>query len=207
MSQQEPPRPSERQIQDKLFFETLPKKYPDSVIVKNWLGWSYRGREERRESTKFYREFDIAVFERKVDFASVLAKQPSFYSLVLTGFEVKGFEEKSGKPPSFAEGLEQAIVYLHQGADFAYLVHPEPKDENDKKALNELCDRFAQHIGLIFVPHDLGKLTPPLSPYRYAQPNFQSMPDKKRNMLTSLVTWGLRDEISEIPLWCKQQKY
>ena len=207
MSQQEPLKPSERQIQDKLFFEILPKKYPDSVIAKNWLGWSYRGEKGRREPTKFYREFDIALFQRIIQTAGVKPIESSIRTLVFTGFEVKGFEEKSKKPPSFVEGLEQAIVLLHQGADFAYLVHPEPEKEDDKKAFKELCDRFAPYVGLIFVPHDLGKLTPYYSPYISAKQNRYTKPDRKRNMLTSLVTWGLRDEISGIPLWCKRQEY
>jgi len=199
LSEQVPRKPSEKQIQEKLFFEVLPKRHPDSVVAMNWLGWSYRGEQDRREQTKFYREFDIALFERKI--------QASIRSLVLTGFEVKGFEEKSGKPPLFAEGLEQAVVLLHQGADLVYLVHPEPERQDDKKALAELCERFAPYVGLIFVPHDLGKLSPYYATYRNARQNPNSKPDRKRNMLTSLVTWGLRDKLGEIPLWCKRQEY
>ena len=116
MSKLEHPGPSEEQIQDKLFFEILPKRYPDSLTVKNWMGWSYRAKGERKEQTRFYREFDVALFERKT--------QAGIHSLVLTGFEIKGFEQESGKLPAFAEGLDQALVLLHQGADYSYLVHP-----------------------------------------------------------------------------------
>jgi hypothetical protein len=194
----EHPRPSEEEIQDKLFFEILPKRYPDSVIVKNWMGWSYRGKEDRKEQTRFFREFDIALFERKT--------QAGMHSLVLTGFEIKGFGEKSGKLPAFAQGLDQALALLHQGADYAYLLHPEPA-ERDKKDLKDLCEKFAPYVGLVFVPHDLEKLAPYYQPYKDAQRNPHSMADRKRNMLTSLATWGLRDAISELPLWCKRQEY
>jgi hypothetical protein len=44
------PKPSEQQIHDKLFRETLPNLYPDSVIVKNWMGWSYRGAGDKKET-------------------------------------------------------------------------------------------------------------------------------------------------------------
>jgi hypothetical protein len=169
------------------------------VIAKNWLGWSYRGEGDRRQQTKFYREFDLAVFERKL--------QATIPTLVLTGFELKGFEEKSGKGPAFAEGLDQALVLLQQGVDFSYLIHPEPLDQDDKKTLKDLCDRYAPHVGLIFVPHQLSELSPYYSPFREARQNPQSRPDRKKNMLTSQVTWGLRDAISEIPLWCMKQEY
>lgn len=192
-------KPTQEQIQNKLFNETLPKRHPDSVIAKNWLGWSYRGERNKRQQTKFYREFDLAVFERKV--------QVSISSLILTGFELKGFEEKSGKAPAFAEGLDQALVLLEQGADYSYLVHPEPSNQDDKKALKELCDRFAPCVGLFFVHYDLKAFPPYYSPFREARQNPQSKPDRKRNMLTSLVTWGLRDALSDIPLWCKRQEY
>jgi hypothetical protein len=196
---QDQSKPTEQQIQDKLFNEILPKRYPNSVIVKNWLGWSYRGEKDRRQQMRFYREFDLAVFERKV--------QVSIPSLVLTGFELKGFEEKSGKAPAFAEGLDQALVLLEQGADYSYLVHPEPANQDNKKALKDLCDRYAPYVGLIFVPHQLAEVSPYYSPFKEARQNPQSKPDRKKNMLTSLVTWGLRDALSDIPLWCRKQEY
>jgi hypothetical protein len=110
--------PSEALIHEKLFRETLPKTYPDSVIVKNWMGWSHRGSENKKEQRKFWREFDIAIFQRMTIGYS--------HDVVLTGFEIKGFAQKPPRFPAFAEGLDQAIVLLAQGANFAYLVHPEP---------------------------------------------------------------------------------
>ncbi|HKZ43078.1 MAG TPA: hypothetical protein VJ044_19120, partial [Candidatus Hodarchaeales archaeon] len=140
-----------------------------------------------------------AVFERKI--------QSGIPNIVLTGFEVKGFGKKSGKAPPFAHGLDQALVLLHQGADFAYLVHPEPQKNDDKIALNELCTKYAPLVGLIFVPHDLTQLTIAAQSYRHATRNPHTTAERKRKMLTSLLTWGLRDEISDIPLWCKKQEY
>ncbi len=124
--------------------------------------------------------------------------------VLLTGYEVKGFERKTERPPPFAEGLDQALVLL-QGADFAYLVHPEPETEEDKRALRELCDRFSPSVGLIFLHHDLeglGVLS--LLPYRNAVQNYHTHRDRKRSMLSSVITGGLRDEVSNIPLWCKR---
>ena len=125
--------------------------------------------------------------------------------VLLTGYKVKGFEKKSGRPPSFAEELDQALVLLQQGADFAYLVHPEPERADDKKDLKELCDRFSPSVGLMFLPHELeglGSLS--LLPYRSAVQNYHTHRDRKRSMLSSVITGGLRDEISNIPLWCKR---
>ena len=191
-------KPKEDDIHNKLFLEILPKRYPDSVIAKNWLGWSYR-EQDRKEQTHFYREFDVALFERKT--------QATIHTLILTGFEVKGFEEKSGKPPSFAEGIDQCLVLLYQGADFAYLVYPEPERKEDQKALKELCDKYAPYVGLIFVPHDLDTFSQYYATYRNSMHNPHSRPDRKRHMLSGLVTSGLRDEISQIPSWCKKQEY
>jgi hypothetical protein len=195
---QETPKPSEDLIHDKLFREILPKTYSDSVIIKNWMGWSHRGPENKREQMKFWREFDIAIFQRET--------VASAHNLVLTGFEIKGFAQKPTRFPAFAEGLDQAIVLLAQGADFAYLVHPEPEKEGDKYALRDMCQRFAPMIGLIFVPHDLSKLSY-LRKYREAVRNFSTTQDTKRTMLASLLAGGLRDEISELPSWCKQVQY
>ncbi len=192
------PKPSEKQIQEKLFREILPKMYPDSVIVTNWLGWSYRGKDDKKEQMRFFREFDIAIFQRQT--------RGYEHFLVLTGFEIKGFAQNPLRPPAFAEGLDQANVLLFQCADYSYLVHPEPEKDGDKYALRDLCARFSPYVGLIFIPHDLEKLTY-LSKYKEANQNPHCLQDRKRNMLTSLVTWGLRDEISELPLWCKSQQY
>ena len=198
MNSQQTSKPSEKLIQDKLFHELLPSMYPDSVIAKNWLGWSYRGKDDQKEQTKFWREFDIAIFQRET--------HADVHSLILTGFEVKGFAQKTPRPPAFAEGLDQANVLLLQGADYSYLVHPDPQKQEDKYSMRELCAKFSPYVGLIFVPHDLEKLTY-LTKYKEANRNPHCPQDMKRKMLASLVTAGLRDEVSEFPLWCKRQQY
>jgi len=55
------------------------------------------------------------------------------------------------------------------------------RHRSTERSYTQLCDQFAPCIGLIFVPYDLGKLTPYYSPYRYAQQNPQSRPDRRRN--------------------------
>jgi hypothetical protein len=191
-------KPSEKLIHDKLFHIVFPKTYPDSVIVKNWMGWSYRVSGNKKEQDKFRREFDIAVFQKQT-FGSAS-------NLVLTGFEIKGFSQKPPKPPAFLEGLDQAIALLGQGADYSYLVHPEPDKHEDKYAAKELCARFAPLIGLIFVPRDLQKVTY-VSKYKEAGRNPHTIPDMKHKMLTALIAGGLRDDISPLPSWATQQQY
>ena len=181
-----------------MFKEVLPNLYPDSVIVKNWMGWSYRGTADKKEQDRFRREFDIAVFQRKTI--------GTIHQLALTGFEIKGYSQKPLRPPAFAEGLDQAVVLLHQGADYSYLVHPEPENENDKYALKDMCTRFTPFVGLIFIPHELSKLNY-LFKYKEAQQCTATTQDMKRKMLTALISGGLRDEISSIPPWCKTQQY
>jgi hypothetical protein len=192
------PKPSERLIHDKLFHTVFPKMYPDSVIVKNWMGWSYRVSGNKKEQDKFRREFDIAVFQKQT-FGSTS-------NLVLTGFEIKGFSQRPTKPPAFLEGLDQAIALLGQGADHSYLVHPEPDKQEDKSAARILCANFAPLIGLMFVPRDLEKVTY-LSKYKEAGRNPHTTPDMKHKMLTALIVGGLRDDIGPLPSWASKQQY
>jgi hypothetical protein len=163
------------------------------------MGWSYRGPGDKKEQDKFRREFDVAVFQRQT--------VSGVHNLILTGFEIKGFSKKPARAPAFAEGLDQAIVLLGQGADYSYLVHPDPEIEGHKFAMRDLCARFAPLVGLIFVPHDLEKLTFPIPKYKEAGQNFSTTQDMKRKMLASLIAGGLRDEVSEFPSWCKTLQY
>jgi len=187
--------PEETQIQDTFFREFL--KDEDSIRVKDWGGWSYKKGRNRKEQTRFYREFDIAVFSRK----------PLAYGhdLKLTGYEVKGWRKDRGKvrEPPFGEGLDQALVLLQQGADFAYVIYPKPKRAEDKDALKELCDRYAPYIGIIYVNNDLSWY----EIFREAKQNSYVSMNRRRDMLTSLITGGNFSEISELPLWAKQQQY
>ena len=165
------------------------------VRVKNWTGWSYRKGRSHKERTQFYREFDIAIFSKA-----------SSYDLELTGYEIKGWrKDRKGKmfEPAFGDGLDQALVLLQEGADFAYVVYPEPTNQRNKTDLKELCDRYASHIGIIFVANDLSYHTK----FREAQRNNHTTRDRKKNMLTSLTTGGNFSDISELPVWVKKQEY
>ena len=189
--------PEETQIQDKFYREFL--KGVDSIQVKDWSGWSYKKNRKHREQTRFYREFDIAVFSRK-------SLPSGSFDLKLVGYEVKGWrKDRRGKmvEAPFGEGLDQALVLLQQGADLAYVIYPEPKRQKDKSDLKELCDRYAPNIGIIYVRDDLSWY----QTYRDAKQNSYVNRDKKRNMLTSLLTGGNFSEISERPLWALQQQY
>ena len=189
--------PQESQIQDKFFREFL--KDRDSIRVKNWSGWSYKKGRKHKERTRFYREFDIAKFARKsLPYGS--------YDLKLTGYEVKGCRkdrrEKMLEPP-FGEGLDQALALLQQGADFSYVIYPEPTNVEIKSALKEMCDRYAPNIGIIYVNRDLSWY----QTYREAKQNINVNRDRTRDMLTSLITGGNYSEISELPLWAKRHQY
>ncbi len=187
--------PSEGQIQDKFFRDFLRN---NAVRVKNWTGWSYKKGRTHREVTPFYREFDLAEFYLDTT------------GLVLAGYEVKGYRKttKKGKegtklPPAFGDGIDQALTLLKQGADFASVIYPEPKKQEDKEALKELCDHFAANIGIVYVRNDL------TSSYAFRPPvqNFHTNIDRKKKMLSSLMTGGTFSDISDFPPWAKQQKY
>lgn len=189
--------PLEAKIQDKFFQEFLRDR--DSIRVKDWSGWSYKRGRSHTDQTRFYREFDVAVFSRKI-------LPYGGYDLKLTGYEVKGWKkDSSGKmrEPPFGEGLDQALALLQQGADFAYVIYPEPRKKEDKSALKELCERYASNIGIIYVQNDLSWFLK----HREAKQNHYVNTDRRKRMLTSLTTGGNFSDISELPLWAKQQEY
>ena len=87
MTAKEPLNPTETEIQDKFFKEFLEWRHPNSVIVKNWRGWSLRTNRNHSHKSPFYREFDLAVFYKD-----------SSQQLMCEGFEVKGWTKtKDGK--------------------------------------------------------------------------------------------------------------
>jgi hypothetical protein len=188
--------PSEKQIQDKFFHDFLARR--SSVRVKNWTGWSYRKGRTHSEVSLFYREFDLAQFH--IDGTG----------LVLSGYEVKGWRKVSIKgkeakmvEPAFGDGLDQALALLEQGADFASVIYPEPKKQEDKEVLKRLCDHFAPNIGIIYVQNDLTSFYD----FRPPQHNLYTNIDRKKKMLSSLMTGGTFSDISELRPWAKQQKY
>jgi len=188
--------PTEEQIQDKFFSEFLARR--SSVRAKNWTGWSLRKGRDHSEVTNFYREFDLAEFY--VDGTS----------LVLAGYEVKGWKkttkrDKSQKmiEPAFGDGIDQALALLQNGADFASVIYPEPAKTEDKAALKELCDHYARNVGIIYVQNDLKSYFN----FRLPTRNPYATMDRKKKMLSSLMTGGNLSDISDLPSWAKQQKY
>lgn len=195
MSEAHSQYPAEKQIQDKFFRDFL---RPNGVHVKNWTGWSYKKGRTHSEVTPFYREFDLAEFYLDAT------------GLVLAGYEVKGWRKvtKKGKEgkmlaPAFGDGLDQALALLEQGADFASVVYPEPKKQEDKEPLKQLCDHFASNIGIIYVRNDLSSYYD----FRPPQQNFYTNIDRKKKMLSSLMAGGTFSDLSEFPPWARQQKY
>ena len=191
----EPEFLSEARIRQALF-DSL--KGTDRVVAEEWRGWPIKTAKGRSEEHLFRRPFDVVTFERKDR------------TLILTGYEVKGIikvkkkAEVSYRHPSFAEGLDQALVLLHQGADFSYLVHPEPEDDSVKAEMKSFFERFARQIGLIFVTSE-DVQRGHLFPYREAERNYADENEKKR-LLTTLLSGGYFRKIHIVD-WAKKHDY
>ena len=178
--------------------------FPDDLIIERWRGWSTKVGRKKRERHDFLREFDIAIFSRgkreyilRRPIAEIL--KPPYY-LTLVGIEVKGLtkERQKVRYPGFAEGIDQALVLLHQGADFSFLVKPEEKQDDELKTMS---DNFARQIGLIAVRQD-----GTFDVYREPTRNYNTSDEKKRKMLTSLIHGGYFTNI-RLPQWCKKHEY
>jgi hypothetical protein len=113
--------------------------HSSDLIVELWKGWWTKPGDQKQQHL-FFREFDIARFEKT-----------QYGYLVLIGYEIKGTQKKGTKvsSPPFGAGLDQALSLLMQGADYSYLVTPEPLDQQTEKALATLCDKFTK-VGLMF---------------------------------------------------------
>ena len=88
---------------------------------------------------------------------------------------------------------------LYEGADFVYLVIPEPK--KDKASLNDFCEKYARNVGLIFATEH-GTFWE----FRKAKRNLHSREDRKKKMLASLISKGQVSDI-KTPLWCKKHDF
>jgi hypothetical protein len=193
---------SEKRLHDK-FWNWLTERYDGDCFARNWKGWSYRVGKKQRKKTYFYREFDVARFHRE--------QHQYGTELWLYGYEVKGYEKRKVKSkeestakfkePAFGLGIDQTLVLLYQGADFAYLVIPEPKNERNRDDLKEFCDKYAYFVGIIFLTEQ-GDFWE----FREAQRNPSSTEGRKNKMLTSLISAGQFSDI-KIPLWCKKHEY
>jgi hypothetical protein len=190
-------RPTEDQIIEYLLNRS---RLSERVLVKDWSGWSYK-EEGRSIQTKFYRAFDVAMIERK-------EISQNYYDLIITGYEAKGYtlnKQEKWSPPAFGEGLDQALALLMNGADFAYLVHPEPKRSEDKQALKVLCEQYVKYLGLMIVSNDLTYSQEIIKPEK----NPYSNRDRKRDMLTALAIGGHYDKKFglTLPSWVKTHQY
>jgi len=193
---------TEEKIHEKLW-NHLTNLHDQDCIVKNWKGWSYRRGKEKREKSFFYREFDVARFHRE--------QHQHTTNLWLYGYEVKGYEKITRKTkgeikviykePTFGLGIEQALVLLYQGADYAYLVIPESKKERDKNNLQDFCEKYARNIGLMFLTEQ-GTFWE----FRKAERNLYSTEDRKKKMLTSLTAAGQFSNIKS-PDWCRKHEF
>jgi len=165
---------------------------PNIVVVKEWRGWTIRGKE-KREKIFFRREFDLATFSKDQS------------GLTLHGFEVKGYtklEEGKGYGPSpFGAGLDQAAVLLDQGADNSFLVLNEP-DRQTKEDLKRVCEHYFPYVGLIYLSKDAVF-------WRARNPGMKNPytnNDKKRKILQSLIVGGQRSDI-RMTDWCEKQNF
>jgi len=195
---------SEESVHTKLW-DHLTKIHSEDCLVKNWKGWTYRVGKKEREKTFFYREFDIARFH----------KEQHQYSaeIQLYGYEVKGYERirtrgseegysgEKHRPPAFGLGVDQVLVLLYQGADYAQLVIPEPRNERDRVDLKEFCDRFAPYVGVMLLSKD-GYFWP----FREPTKNPYATEERKKKMLTSLISGGQFSDI-RMPLWCRRHEF
>ena len=193
---------TEQELHDK-FWVYLTQLYSEDCFARNWRGWSYRVGKKKKEKTFLYREFDIARFHRE--------KGQYTTALKLYGYEIKGYEKitkkyrgesrTTYKEPTFGFGIGQALTLLYQGADFAYLVIPKPKKDKDRSNLADFCEKYANYIGLIFVTEQ-GTFWE----FRKAKRNPYATEDRKKKMLTSLISGGQFSDI-KTPPWCKKHEF
>lgn len=78
---------------------------------------------------------------------------------------------------------------------------PELKDSDYEIDLQDFCVKFAHHIGLLFFT-EYGSFWE----FRKAERNIHTTPDKKKKMLTSLITMGQLSDI-KVPDWARKQEY
>lgn len=193
---------TENRLHDRLW-DYLTKLHTDDCFARNWKGWSYRVGKKKRKKSFFYREFDIARFHRE--------KNRYTTELLLYGYEIKGYEKVKKthkgetrtvyKEPAFGLGIDQTLILLYQGADFSYLVIPEPKKDRDKNNIRDFCDKYADYVGLIFINEQVTHWE-----FRKAKKNPYTTEDRKKKMLTSLISAGQFSDIIT-PTWCKKHEF
>jgi len=176
----------------------------DAVVAQSWRGYGTRLHKYKVEPLYFNREFDIASFMRQTT-------QPviggPFHQLWLYGYEVKGYtKDRKGKwlPPTYASGIDQALVLLQQGADFTNLVLPIPMRNADTEKLNQLfslCETWCPLVGIMLDRKDGG-----FYQFRAPQQNPYTTPDKKKMLLLRLISDGYVKDISTVD-WAKKHEF
>lgn len=149
------------QLQEKFIkqalFQELKRKDKDTFVILEWNGRKEkRLRQKKVHTSYFLANYDLAEFKRVKD---------KSLSPKLIGFEVKGnhkIPKKNGgfywQIPRIHAGIGQALVYLQQDANQAYIVRPL---RNNKVENEELIDLIEQqkYLGLIFAtPTRKGKI-------------------------------------------------
>jgi len=179
-------------------FDHLVNYHSSDLIVEMWKGWWIKP-GDRKQQYLFFREFDIARFEKT-----------QYSNLILTGYEVKGMQKERTKEgtkvsfPPFGAGLDQALALLMQGANYSYLVTPEPSDQRIEKGLATLCDKFTS-VGLIFPI--IGGERQKITGWRTridAKQNYSTDEEQKKHMLTYLMASGQRGRRIHAPSWTKE---
>ena len=200
------PTPVNQLTEDQLrtmLFQSLVKQNPSDVIVERWSSHSVKtGSEVQRQFLLNEIEvgrFRLAPVDSIISFMGGLKNVLSF-----TAFEVKG-NTKTSKgsfvPPSTRAGIEQAVVNLHQGADYSVIVRPDPGDEK-RGHLIKMCETYAPRVDLWLYDGKsfVGWKQSPVPIFNAANEQ------EKRRMLTMLIASGGRSRIN-LPDWAKQGKY
>ena len=174
----------EKEVKNQLF--RLLSNTTNDLIATQWKGWYLRTSKEAKEAYYFLREFDVVQFHEEVF--------PYSKSLVITGYEVKG------PNAPFAQGIDQALVLLQQGADYAYYVVPRPK-RRELDALRKLCENYLRvKVGLILFDEARGTFQTLVKP---EENFFPILEEKKRQLMVHLLGRSICGNLSNVPDWCK----
>lgn len=125
------------------------RKRKTSVVISKWkrvhLGRDILHKEQKL--SPLFGEFDVVIFRRR--------RSDGKYNLQVIGYEIKGcrwdFKRRRYEVPNIKEGMGQALSYLSNGADFAYVVRPQPKSKRESNQLIQMFEERASKIGLLFV--------------------------------------------------------
>jgi hypothetical protein len=138
-------------------------------------------------------------------FTSVFTLGGMTHKILFSTYEVKGYTKtKQGKwiPPALGDGLDQALVHLHQNSDISVLVYPDLGQDAGKK-LADICTNFAPRIGVLFMTREGGYISHK-GPTEAILSGVNEQ--QKRKMLAMLNTGGIYSRINQ-PEWAKKHQY